>query len=44
MKKFLLRLVLTATSLTVFSHTPLVFNYNAVAIDNSGNPIVNAAL
>ncbi|HOU95131.1 MAG TPA: hypothetical protein PLN06_00710 [Bacteroidales bacterium] len=44
MKKFLLFLVFTAASLAVFSQVPQGFNYQAIARDNSGNPIANATL
>jgi len=44
MKKFLLFLVFTAASSIIFSQVPQGFNYQAIARDNSGNPISNATL
>lgn len=44
MKKILLFSVIIAATLSVFSQVPQGFNYQAIARDNSGNPITNATL
>ncbi|HPC98726.1 MAG TPA: hypothetical protein PL040_07105 [Bacteroidales bacterium] len=44
MKKLLLLFAFTAVTYSLFSQVPQGFNYQAIARDNTGNPITNATL